>query len=133
MRKTLLKILLSLTLVCASQAFAIGLGKPTLHSALGETLFIEVPVIGISAADKDSVLFTVAPLETYEALGVDFHPSHQQLRFSTIPDSNNGLTLLIVSTQPINEPFLNFIIRMSTPAVEVIKEISILLDTPPVR
>lgn len=129
MQNNLLKILITLTLICSSQAFAIGLGKPTLHSALGEKLFIEIPVMGISNVDKDSLLFTVAPMETYQELGVDFHPSHHTLRFSTIPDSNGGLTLLVVSTQPINEPLLNFVIKMSTPAVEVIKEVSILLDT----
>ena len=128
--KHFIKPLLVLTFIWNSQAFAMGLGQETLHSSLGEKIFIELPIKSKSLLNKDQLRFSIASLDTYKKMGIELSPDHKLLQFSVLEDNNGELTLLITSTKPINEPFFNFIIYMSSPSGQVNKEVSVLLDTP---
>jgi len=63
-------------------------------------------------------------------MGGELTKDHLQFDFSVIEDSTGGLTLLVTSKNPINEPFINFILEVSPPQGQLFREISILLDTP---
>ncbi len=128
--KIFIKLLIIIGIILNSQAFAMGLGKEILHSSLGERVFIELPINSQDELDKTQLKFTIASFDTYQKMGIEFSHAHQLLKFSVLEDNKGGLTLLVTSSQPINEPFLNFIIDMSSPKGQLFKEVSVLLDTP---
>ena len=131
MLKSVLRLLLIFALALQSgPLFALGVGVPILHSAIGEKLLMEVPINGIATEDKDKLQISLATAEIHQSLQVEPQPIHQKLRFTTVQDDSGRLILLISSTQPVNEPFLNFVFHITTPAGEMVREVSVLLDTP---
>lgn len=128
--KNIIALFSMFMIIWSAQGLALGLGKETLHSALGEKLFMELPINGIGNYNHEQLRFSIASIERYQKMGVEFRHDHQQLKFSILEDDKGRFTLLITSAKPIKEPFLNFIIDMESPSGQLFKEVSILLDTP---
>ena len=128
--KNLIKVFLALAFIWNNPVSALGLGKETLHSTIGQKLFIEMPISGIDAIDQDQVRFSVAPVDVYELMNIDYNPDHHQYNLSIMPNDNGGLTLVVTSKKSIREPFIDFVINMSAPIGQLYKEVSVLLDTP---
>ena len=63
-------------------ASALGLGRLSVQSALGEALRAEIEVTSITAEEQASLRIRVAPPEAYRAANVDYnagaaeHPGH---------------------------------------------------------
>ncbi|MBE0547930.1 MAG: hypothetical protein IH627_09820, partial [Rubrivivax sp.] len=57
-----------------TQAWALGLGRLTVQSALGETLRAEIEVTSLSAEEAGSLQLRVASAEAYRAAGVEYNP-----------------------------------------------------------
>jgi Tfp pilus assembly protein FimV len=57
----------------ASQAWALGLGRLSVQSALGETLRAEIDVTSLTAEEASSLKLRVAPPEAYRAAGVEYN------------------------------------------------------------
>lgn len=87
-------------------AHAIGFGDITLHSAIGESLRAEVPLIGVSGEAIDNACFTLSPLE-----GSDL-PVVTAARVRVVR-GNTGYRLLIVGQRPIAEPIFTISLRAS--------------------
>ena len=128
--KLLIKLILPLIILWNNPVFSLGLGNETLHSSLGEKLFLEMPISGIRQVDQDQLRFSVADIDIYELMDVEFRREHQLLKLSIVPNEQGDLTLLITSSKSIREPFLDFVVNMNTPMGQLFKEVSVLLDTP---
>ena len=126
----LIKGFLTLIIFWNTPVFALGLGNETLHSTLGQKLVIEMPISGIHQIDQDLLRFSVADIDVYEIMDVEFRREHQSLKLSIMPNTDGNLTLLITSSKSIREPFLDFIVNMNTPMGQLFKEVSVLIDTP---
>ena len=128
------KLFFVLVFIWQGQAFAIGLGQPALHSSLGQPLNVEVAILMTGDYSDEQLIFVIASMETYKQFGVEFSHLHHKLIFSIkqeVKQREQGKKILVISTlQPINEPFVNFILEMRSPEGKVIKEMSLLLDTP---
>ena len=55
-------------------AQALGLGRLTVQSALGETLRAEIDVTSLTPEEAASLKLRVAPPEAYRAAGVEYNP-----------------------------------------------------------
>ena len=55
-------------------AWALGLGRLQVQSALGETLRAEIDVTSLSPEEASNLRVRVAPPEAYRAAGVDYNP-----------------------------------------------------------
>ncbi|MCK7494044.1 MAG: hypothetical protein MZW92_24480, partial [Comamonadaceae bacterium] len=57
-----------------TQAWALGLGRLTVQSALGETLRAEIEVTSLTPEEAASLQLRVAPPDAYRAAGVEYNP-----------------------------------------------------------
>ena len=109
----------------ASTAWA-GLGGIQVNSHLGESLRASIPLSGEDArAGELSV--RLASREAFGELGVDYAPALSSLRFSVVRQGGKAY-VRVTSSQPLNEPFLRFVVEARTPSGRSLREYTVLLD-----
>lgn len=127
MRKVALGLALSGVLV--TQTHAVGLGEIRTHSALNQPLSANIELVETSAGDIDDLQVALAPREVFEQVGISRSRLLDQLDF--IPTVENGVpTIKVVSLQPIQEPFLNFVLEVTWANGKLLREYTVLLDPP---
>lgn len=112
-----------------SQAGAIGLGDIRLQSHLGRPLDAVIPLTHIGELDASQVRVSIASAEEYERLGVEYDYLHSQLRLQPVIDGASG-HLRLMSSQPMVEPYLNFVVTLRWPNGRLSREYVLLLDPP---
>src|SRR5688572_19320582 len=117
-------------LLGASMAHAAGLGKLTVHSALGQILNAEIDLVSLQPGELDALSARVAPAEAYRDARIEYVQSLRLLRFAVDKRANGQPYIKITSVAPINEPFVDMLIEVSWPAGRVQREYPILLDPP---
>lgn len=114
----------------ALTANAVGLGKLTVSSALGQPLSAEIELVSLQPGEFDAISARVASPESYGEARIEYTPLLRQLRFTTERRANGTPVLKILSNAPINEPFLDVLVEMNWPAGRLLREYPILLDPP---
>ncbi|WP_434634880.1 FimV/HubP family polar landmark protein [Chromobacterium sp. CV08] len=113
-------------LACSAAAWA-GLGKIYVRSNLGETLRADIEMTGVPPGEMDAVRVGLASIETFQALNVDYSTSLSSLRFA-LNASARGAIIRVSSTQPINDPYLRFVVEAKAPSGRSVREYTVLLD-----
>ena len=109
---------------------AVGLGKLSVSSALGQPLEAEIDLVSLQPGEFDAISARVASPESYGEARIEYSPLLRQLRFTTARRANGAPVLKISSNAPINEPFLDVLVEMNWPAGRLLREYPILLDPP---
>ena len=109
-------------------AHAAGLGKLTVNSALGELLNAEIDLVTLQPGEIDALTARVASPEAYRDARIEYSGLLRLIRFSIEKRANGQPYLKVISTQPINEPFLDLLIDMNWPSGRLQREYPILLD-----
>ncbi|MDQ2779699.1 MAG: hypothetical protein M3Y32_09095, partial [Pseudomonadota bacterium] len=114
-------------------ASALGLGRLSVTSALGESLKAEVDVTSITPEEASSLAVKVAAPDAYRAAGVDYNnvlPS-TQVRLMRRPDGRSFLRLS--SDRAVLEPFVDVIIEATWSTGRLVREYTMLFDPPSAR
>ncbi|WP_235429406.1 FimV/HubP family polar landmark protein [Chromobacterium vaccinii] len=104
-----------------------GLGKIHVRSNLGELLKADIEMTGVQPTELDAVRVGLAGIETFQALNVDYASSLSSLRFALSPNTR-GAMIRVSSTQPINDPYLRFVVEAKAPSGRSVREYTVLLD-----
>jgi pilus assembly protein FimV len=108
---------------------ALGLGEITLHSALNQPLEAEIELLQVADLSADDLLVRLAPAEVFNRSGVDRLVFLNDLRFTPLLRGGNSV-IRVVSSQPVREPYLNFIVEVARPNGQLLREYTVLLDPP---
>ncbi|MBM7060805.1 LysM peptidoglycan-binding domain-containing protein [Pseudomonas sp. UL073] len=108
-------------------ASAIGLGDITLHSALNQPLNAEIQVIAPGDLASHEVTVRLASPEAYARAGVERFVALGDLRFTPILQGRRSI-IRVVSSKPVREPYLNFIVEVVRPGGSLLREYTLLLD-----
>jgi pilus assembly protein FimV len=112
---------------------ALGLGRLTVQSALGQPLLAEVDVIEITTAEEASLKVGLASPEAFRAAGVEFNSALTGASI-TVKKRANGQTFLQLSnTRPVNEPYLDFILEATWASGRIVRDFTMLFDPPSLR
>ena len=126
MKRLLAKsILLAGGMSISSHILALGLGEMELDSALNQPLSAEIKLIDTAGLSNSEIKPKLASVEDFERAGIDRYQFLTQMKFSV-----NGDRILITTRDPVNEPFLNFLVELNWPAGRVLREYTVLLDPP---
>lgn len=118
-----------LSALMTSQAHALGLGDITVHSALNQPLDAEIELLQPGDLSSDEVIARLADMATFERMGVDRTTFLQNLRFTPVIRNGRGY-IRVVSTQPVHEPYLNFLLELERPNGRLLREYTLLIDPP---
>ena len=130
MNRTLkLSVLTALALGC-SQAMALGLGQIHVKSKLGKPLLAEIPLVADYPGEASDVQARLASQDAFKRANLEFNQVSGELKFAVVGDGHGGKLIRITSDDPINEPFLDFLVEMDWPKGRLVREFTVLLDPP---
>ena len=119
-------------LLCAvaPASWALGLGRVTVQSALGEALRAEIDVTSISPEEAATLRLRVASPEAYRAAGVDYNPvlPGTSVQLQRRPDGRPYVRL--TSDRAVQEPFVDVILDIGWSSGRLVREYTMLFDPP---
>ncbi|NOX49673.1 MAG: hypothetical protein GXP16_03950, partial [Gammaproteobacteria bacterium] len=119
--------LVAVWIALPTHVFALGLGEIEVESALNQKFSATIDLVDSDGFQASEVLVSMASREDFERVGVE--------RFFYLTNINFEVDLkaqrvVVSSSQPIAEPYLNFIVELHWPQGRLLKEFTVLLDPP---
>src|SRR5690554_1121141 len=111
-------------------AQALGLGEIELQSYLNEPLDAEITLPQSRGVDPGDVFINIAPESAYERVGLNRNLFLSKLRFKVVTESDGSLSVNVSSTEPLREPYLNFLLELTWPNGRLMREYAVLVDPP---
>lgn len=115
-----------------ADAHAVGLGKITVYSSLGQPLQAEIELTPQSQTEADALKVKLASPDAFQQANITFNPALFSLNFATLQRGGRHF-IRVTSSQPINEPFVDMLIDVSGSASHIVREYTFLLDPPGMR
>lgn len=128
-RKSILASTLSLLLL-PSAGWGLGLGGIRPESALNQPFVGEIDLIGVSPEQLDTIKVILAPEEEFAKRGTERQASLSKLRFRPQVSPRGKLVVRVTSTEPIREPYMDFLVEVIWPKGRLVKGYTVLLDPP---
>ena len=125
----ILMALLATSLVAPAQTWALGLDELDVTSALNERFAGTIELLDAQGLQPSEIVVSMASREDFERVGVERFFYLTNLKF-TVENENGSAVVKVSSTQPIAEPYLNFIVEVLWPRGRLLKEYTVLLDPP---
>lgn len=107
---------------------AAGLGKLTVGSYLGQPFKAEVELVAIKESDIPTLTAKLASPEAFRQAGLKYLDYHAGLSVTVARRVDGRPYLQMVSSQGINEPFINLLIELNSAAGRLLREYTVLLD-----
>lgn len=108
---------------------ALGLGEISLNSALSQPLDAEIKLLDVGNLTDADVRVRLAPADVFSRSGVERLYFFNDLRFEPLLRGDSSV-IRVLSTQPVREPYLNFIVEVARPSGRLYREYTVLLDPP---
>jgi pilus assembly protein FimV len=124
---------LAALLAAAGNAWALGLGRLNVQSALGETLRAEIDISSLTSEEESSLKVRIAPPESYRASGVDYNSVLQSTQITVARRPDGRPYLRVTSERAVQEPFVDMIVELTWSSGRLVREFTLLLDPPQTR
>ncbi|NHZ81145.1 pilus assembly protein FimV [Massilia sp. CCM 8695] len=112
----------------STSAYAAGLGKLTVLSALGQPLNAEIELTSVANDEAGGMTAKLAPAEAFRQANIDFNPALLSLRFS-VEQRGGRQFIKVTSSQPVNEPFVDMLLELNWGSSgRLVREYTFLLD-----
>ncbi len=123
-------LLFGLLLGVPAIAQALGLGDIHLSSALNQPLSAEIELLGANPEDLLQLRAQLASRETFTKHGLDRPQVLSTLTFEVAKDAGGHSVLRVRSAATMTEPFVTFLVEVSWPRGQLVREYTVLLDPP---
>lgn len=127
LRRGLIVAAISSALMYSTLASALGMGDITLHSALNQPLNAEIELVETAGLSADDIVARLASPEEFARAGVDRVFFFNDFRFTPVIRGNRGV-IRVVSSKPVTEPYLQFLVQVIRPGGDMLHEYTLLLD-----
>ena len=115
-------------LLPCSLAIAAGLGKITVLSALGQPLRAEIEVVAPQPGEADSLSARLASADAFRRANVELNSALLSVRFALQRREGGNYVIAVTSSEPLNEPFVDMLVELSSPDGRLVREYTFLLD-----
>ena len=119
--------------LCAQPAYALGLGRISVQSALGEALRAEIDVPEISAEEAASLRVTVAAPAAFKTAGLEYTPAVAGVQINLQKRADGRSFLSLTSTRPVTDPFVDLILEANWASGRLVRDYTMLFDPPSLR
>ncbi|HSW07235.1 FimV/HubP family polar landmark protein [Aquabacterium sp.] len=111
-------------------AWALGLGRLNVQSALGEGLRAEIDITSLTPEEASTLAVRIASPESYRAAGVDYNSVLSSTQAVLARRADGRPYLRVVSDRAVQEPFIDVILEVSWSTGKLVREFTLLLDPP---
>ncbi len=108
---------------------ALSLGDIRSNSSLNQPLRAKIELLSANAQETRQLQVRLAPSNVFSRVGVDRPAFLNHLRFRSTFE-NGKPVILVTSDTPISEPFVNFLLEVSWPNGQLLKEYTVMLNPP---
>jgi FimV-like protein len=123
-------VLFALCLCLASLCNAIGFGDLKVYSYLNEPLVAEISLTNFKDMDPGLLKVSLADAKDFVRAGIDRPYFLTYLVFEVLKYEDQ-LLIVARTTKPVQTPYLEFLVELSWPDGNLIKDYTVLLDPPP--
>ena len=110
-------------------ALALGLGKLTVESALGQPLSARIELTSVTKEDLDSLRARIADPSLYRQNNLTYQATLSRARIS-LEGAGGQPYLKVTSPVSVQEPFLDLLVELDWSSGRVVREYTFLLDPP---
>jgi pilus assembly protein FimV len=121
--------LLAVCVGLPAHSWALGLGELQVDSSLNERFAGSIELLDATGFQTSEIMVTLASREDFERVGVERFFYLTNLDFE-VELSGSTPQVKVSSSQPVAEPYLNFIVEVLWPRGRLLKEFTVLLDPP---
>ena len=111
-------------------AWALGLGRIQVQSALGESLRAEIDVTSLSPEEAANLRVRVASPDSYRAAGVDYNAVLPGTQVELLRRADGRPYLKLISDRGVSEPFVDVILEINWSTGRLVREYTMLFDPP---
>ncbi len=129
MKRTVIRSVLILFLL-PGVAWSLGLGEIELKSALNQPFEARIELLAATADELDALKVNLADVDAFKRAGIDRLFLLSRLRFQVVREEAGADYIRISTTEPMREPFLNFLVEASWSTGRLFREYTVLLDPP---
>lgn len=119
--------------LAGNPAHALGLGRITVQSALGEVLRAEIEVPQITVEEAASLRVGVASAGAFKAAGLEYTAAVVGMQVSLQKRPDGRFFLRLSSPRPVTEPFVDLILEANWASGRVVRDYTMLFDPPNLR
>ncbi|MFP4147461.1 MAG: FimV family protein, partial [Halorhodospira sp.] len=119
--------------VCASTSGAqeeIRLGTIESRSQAGEPVSARIPIRRFPEQALERLEVGLAPARIFDRAGIERAPELSRLDFELVAESGDSPYIAVTSEEPIDEPLLDFLVQVSWPEGDLVREYTLLLEPP---
>ena len=117
-------------LLLPSLAAAAGLGKLTVLSGLGQPLKAEIELLSLQKGEADNLAVRLPPADAFRKANIDYSGALLSIKFNIEQRGEGRYVVVLSSTQPMNEPFLDLLVELDWATGRLVREYTFLLDPP---
>jgi pilus assembly protein FimV len=121
--------LVASALALPGAVFALGLGRLTVDSSLGQPLSARIELTSATKDELDSLSARVADPGLYRQNNLTYQGALARTRI-TLETANGTPYLRVTSPLSVQEPFLDLMVELNWAAGRVVREYTFLLDPP---
>jgi len=118
------------SLTLSNFASALGLGEIKLKSPLNQPLSAEVQLLDTKGLSPEQIIVALGSAADFERNGLDYVHFYSEFRFEVALDNPGGPVVRITSTNPVREPYLNFLLEAKWTSGRLLREYTLLMDLP---
>jgi len=109
---------------------ALGLGDIHTKSALNQYFKADIELLSVAKDELEDVTVELASVTAFKKAGVERPYFLSKLNFSPMQLPDGSTIIRVSSSDPIREPFLDFVIEVNWPKGRLLREYTVLLDPP---
>jgi len=117
----------------AIDSWAVGLGRLSVQSNLGETLRAEIDITSLTPEEAANLKVHVASPDAYRAAGVDYNVVLPSTQAALLRRADGRPYLRLTSDKVVQEPFVDVILELSWASGRLVREYTLLFDPPSER
>ncbi|MDR2876965.1 MAG: hypothetical protein LBV36_02855 [Chromatiales bacterium] len=106
------------------------MGDIQLRSALNEPFEARIGLHALGQTRIEDIVVNLASRDTFGQAGLDRPAYLSDLTFTVEADASGQPIIKVNSSQPISEPFIDFLVEMNWPNGRLLREYTVLLDPP---
>lgn len=118
--------------VAFNSAHAAGLGRLTVLSSLGQPFRGEVDLVAVKKDELGSLTARIASPDAFRQADLPFTAYISNLKLSIEKRPNGDPYVKVTAAQPLNEPFIDFLVEVSWTSGRLVRAYTALLDPPAV-
>jgi pilus assembly protein FimV len=111
-------------------ANAVGLGRLNMMSALGDPLNAEIDLVSVTKEELSSLSVRIAAPDAYRRANLQYNAALVGARVSIERRPGGQPYVKITSSRPVNEPFIDLLVEITSASGRLMREYTVLVDPP---